>query len=192
MKDRLGVLLKAWRIRAVLPHVSGELLDIGCGTNDLVRAYGHGVGVDVNAWEKVDVLVEDSAHLPFEAEQFDTVTIVAALNHISNRREVLAEAHRVLRPGGRLVTTMIPPTISALWHLLRHPWDADQKQRGMKQGEVYGLTRRRVRDLLGEAGFHVVREKRFMLGVNCLTAARKEPVARPQATPHGRDTQPKR
>ena len=34
------------RIRAVLPRVRGRLLDIGCGTNELVRRYGNGVGVD--------------------------------------------------------------------------------------------------------------------------------------------------
>lgn len=181
MKDRLGELLKAWRIRAVLPHVAGELLDVGCGTNDLVRAYGRGVGVDVYAWENVDVVVEDSAQLPFESERFDTVTIVAALNHIPNRREVLAEVHRVLRPGGRLVLTMIPPRISAVWHLLRRPWDADQHDRGMKQGEVYGLTQRRVRELLAETGFRVARQRRFMLGVNCLTTAHKEPLTQPRA-----------
>lgn len=173
MKDRLGELLKTWRIRAVLPHVSGELLDIGCGTNDLVRAYGRGVGVDVYPWENVDLVVEDTSKLPFEAQRFDTVTIVAALNHIPNRQAVLAEVHRVLRPGGRLVVTMIPPRLSAVWHFFRHPWDADQKDRGMKEGEVYGLTQRRVRELLAEAGFRVAAEKRFMLGINCLTVACK-------------------
>ena len=86
MKDSLGSCLLQWRIQAVRSHVSGRLLDIGCGTNSLVRCYqGEGVGVDVHQWGDVDLLVEDSAELPFGDAQFDTVTIIAALNHIPNR-----------------------------------------------------------------------------------------------------------
>ncbi len=157
----------------MLPHVSGRLLDIGCGPNRLVRSYGNGVGVDVHDWGDVDVLVEDTAHLPFPDESFDTASVIAALNHIPNRQEVLRETRRVLRPGGRLITTMIPPGISRLWHFLRRPWDADQQERGMKPGEVYGLTRGQMTDLLTSCGFVVEYCRPFMLRVNRLTLSRK-------------------
>ena len=174
MKDRLGRALYDWRLRVVRPHVAGRLLDIGCGANELVRGHAPGgVGVDVHQWGDVDVVVDDSAHLPFAGGEFDTVTIIAALNHIPNRADVLGEARRVLRPGGRLITTMIPPGISTLWHRLRRSSDADQTERGMKPGEVYGLTSRDVRRLITEAGFEIVLERRFMLGINRLTVARK-------------------
>ena len=174
MKDSLGSFLLQWRIQAVRPHVSGRLLDIGCGTNSLVRCYqGEGVGVDVHQWGDVDLLVEDSAGLPFGDAQFDTVTIIAALNHIPNRGDVLKEAHRVLGEHGTLVVTMIPPRVSKVWHLLRKPWDVDQTERGMKDGEVYGLTAPQVRRLLESSGFEVFLERRFMLRVNCITVARK-------------------
>ncbi|MFW6154377.1 MAG: class I SAM-dependent methyltransferase [Planctomycetota bacterium] len=170
MLDRLGRRLTAWRIRAVLPWVRGRLLDIGCGTNGLVGAYaGDGVGVDVHPWPGVDRVVEDSAHLPFETGAFSTVTILAALNHIPNRREVLAEARRLLGDGGRIIITMIPPRISRLWHTLRRPWDCDQGERGMKDGEVFGLSGAEVRDLLIDAGFAIEATRRFMLGINCVT-----------------------
>lgn len=177
MKDPLGKVLMRWRIGAVRPHLAGRLLDIGCGTNQLVRAHGQGVGVDVFPWEGADLVVDDTAHLPFADGEFATVTIIAALNHIPNRREVLREAHRLLEPGGRIVLTMIPPRISALWHALRRPWDHDQTERGMQPGEVYGLTPTAMRALLAEAGFVVEREQRFMLGVNRVTIARKPAAA---------------
>jgi SAM-dependent methyltransferase len=174
MKDRLGKVLLEWRIKTVLPHIQGRLLDIGCGTNQLVRAYkGEGVGVDVYQWEGVDYVVDNTANLPFQNQEFDTVTIIASLNHIPNRQDVLIEAHRVLKENGRVIITMIPPHISEIWHILRKPWDADQHERGMKEGEVYGLTKKEVISLLEQAGFQIDRESGFMLGINRLTIARK-------------------
>lgn len=173
MNDRLGRTLLRWRTRTVLPHVRGRLLDIGCGSNHLVRQYGDGVGVDVHQWGDVDLVVPDTAHLPYESGSFDTVTVVAALNHIPNRERVLREAWRVLCPGGRIVITMIPPRISQVWHFVRRRWDADQSERGMKAGETWGLSPARVVELLSEAGFRVVHERPFMLRVNRLTVAEK-------------------
>ena len=72
--------------------IEGYLLDIGCGTNELVKKYqGKGIGVDVYQWGEVDVVVENTANLSFDEQTFDTVTIIAALNHIPNREEVLME-----------------------------------------------------------------------------------------------------
>lgn len=173
MKDALGHYLEQWRIREALPHIRGRLLDLGCGLNHLVRRYGDGLGADVYQWGDVDVVLSNAGSLPFEAEAFDTVTILAALNHIPNRAAALREACRVLRPGGRLVMTMIPPTLSRIWHRLRRPWDPDQTERGMKEGEVWGLTRRQVHKLLNDAGFRIILQRSFMLGVNLLTVGQK-------------------
>ena len=68
---------------------------------------------------------------------------------------------------------MIPPAISKVWHFLRKPWDVDQTERGMKDGEVYGLTAAQVSRLLESSGFEVLLERRFMLKVNSVTVARK-------------------
>jgi len=173
MKDALGKYLVNWRVRVVLSYVKGRLLDIGCGTNGLVRVYGSGVGVDVYQWGTVDIVVENSAHLPFEDESFDTVTIIAALNHIPNRKEVLKGVHRLLRIDGRLIVTSIPPHVSRVWHFLRRPWDVDQKERGMVSGEVYGHTRKEIQSLLEEAHFEIILQKSFMSHINCITVAKK-------------------
>lgn len=168
MNDCVGRKLEAMRIQTVLPFIKGRLLDIGCGMNRLVRTYGNGVGVDVHNWGNVDYVVEDSAKLPFDAASFDTVTIIAALNHIPNREEVLKECGRVLKPDGRLVITMITPRVSALWHLLRAPWDADQQERGMVEGEVYGFTAKQLIGLAQAQGFTLLTREKFMLQLNSI------------------------
>ena len=49
--------------------------------------------------------VDGSTGLPFDAESFDAVMCIDAINHLPDRRMVLAEWHRVLKLGGRLVFT---------------------------------------------------------------------------------------
>jgi SAM-dependent methyltransferase len=171
--DWLGNYLYRWRIRTVLPHVSGALLDLACGTNELIKAYGSGVGVDRYPSGEVDVAIEDAARLPFDDNTFDTVTILAALNHIPNRAEALGEVYRVLKPNGTLVVTMIPPWTSRIWHRVRGEADRDQAERDWAPGEVYGLTRSSTRQLLMNAGFRDVRQHGFMFGINTLTLSVK-------------------
>lgn len=179
MKDAVGIMLMRWRNRVVLPFLQGDVLDVGCGTNTLVREYrrcypdSRAVGVDAYPWDGVDLCIQDAGNLPFEDEAFDTVACIAAFNHIPNRREFLHEAARLLRPNGKLVLTMIPPGISAVWHRIRSPWDADQHERGMEEGEVYGFTVAGMREVLESSRFVVGGITRFMLGINCLYVATK-------------------
>jgi SAM-dependent methyltransferase len=161
------------RRAVVLRHARGRLLDVGCGDNRLVREYGDGIGVDVYNWGDVDILIEDAGKLPFDDNSFDTVSFVACLNHIPNREEALREAYRVLRPGGLVLITMIPPLISVVWHRIVYKYDTDQSERGMKEGEVYGLTASRIVQLLRTCGFEYKRRVRFVFGLNNLYIALK-------------------
>ena len=157
--------LESWRRKKVLPYIRGRLLDVGCGFNNLVRSYsGPGIGVDVFPWPGIDVRIGDAAHLPFGPESFDTVTIIAALNHIPNRDFALREMRRVLRPGGRLVLTMIGPLTGVIAHLL---FRQDEHVRGgMVEGERQGLRRRDVHRALSAAGFTLTHAESFQLGLN--------------------------
>ena len=175
MKDKLGTILQGWRKKEILPCIEGKFLDIGCGANEIVRSYsGEGIGVDVYQWGDVDIIVKNTAELPFKNKTFDTVSIVAALNHIPNRRNVLKEIHRILKDDGKIIITTLAPKRSRLWHAIRKPWDADQKERGMKKGEVYGFTDKEVKNLLSEADFELTFKKKFMLGMNNLTIGKKK------------------
>ena len=163
--------LEAWRLRVVRPLVQGRLLDLACGYNNLVRSHGHGVGADVFPWEGIDVRIGDAALLPFRSGSFDTVSVVAALNHIPDRTGALLEVMRVLRPGGLFLATMIGPWTGHVAHLLFH---RDEHTRGgMQPGELDGLRPREMRALLREAGMEPVREVLFQLGLNRLYVARK-------------------
>jgi ubiquinone/menaquinone biosynthesis C-methylase UbiE len=96
-----------------------ELLEVGCGTGAVCRylttlpAAGHVTGVDpsplfvARARElalglPADFMTGDGRALDFEDASFDAVVFHTALCHMPECERALAEAHRVLRPGGRL------------------------------------------------------------------------------------------
>ncbi|HST07849.1 MAG TPA: methyltransferase domain-containing protein [Gemmatimonadaceae bacterium] len=163
--------LEPWRHRVVLPFIRGQFLDLACGYNNLTRAHGSGVGADVFPWEGIQVRIGDAANLPFRDSSFDTVSVVAALNHIPNREGTLREVIRVLRPRGLFLATMIGPWTGHLAHqFFRH----DEAQRGgMREGELHGISPSGMRALLRRAGFELVREVPFQLRLNRLYVARK-------------------
>lgn len=159
--------LEEERLSAVLPHLRGRLLDIGAGTNSLVNTYGNGVGVDVHDWGGGALVVEDSARLPFADESFDTITCIAALNHVPNREAMLREARRLIMPAGRLVITMINPILGGVGHALW--WYSEDKHRGgMEEGEVGGLWPSTVMQLCTRSGFELVMRQRFVYWMNHL------------------------
>jgi len=94
-------------------------MDLACGDNRLVKKYGSGVGVDIVHYQNVDVVCPDLSVLPFVDSEFDTVTILAALNYFENPVAVLREVHRVLSPGGTLIVTFLNRRVSRLWHRIR-------------------------------------------------------------------------
>jgi len=53
-----------------------------------------------------EFLVADAAEqLPFSNAAFDAITCIDAINHLSDRRHVIAESARLLKQGGRLLFT---------------------------------------------------------------------------------------
>ncbi len=162
--------LEKQRLQAVLPLCRGKLLDVGCGGNNLVRNYGsEGIGVDVHDWPGVDVVVEDSAHLDcFQAEEFDTVTFLACLNHIPYREEALKEAWRLLKPGGRIIITMISRGLGEFWHKITSPFWGEDKKREIDPGEAGGLDRTEVEELLKHTDFVLLETHHFELRLNTI------------------------
>lgn len=104
---------------------SDRVLDMGCGTGVLTRriadrletaAGGWSVGIDAaarmievarkkRASEKCRFEVMAAEDLAFEAASFDAVVSSLFFHHVplDLKQKALAEAYRVLKPGGRLV-----------------------------------------------------------------------------------------
>lgn len=99
----------------------GDLLDIGTGTGRIVKALapqvGRAVGVDLShemltvaranlerdQIRNCAVRHGDMYRLPMESGSFDAVTIHQVLHFAERPAAVIAEASRLLRPGGQLI-----------------------------------------------------------------------------------------
>lgn len=178
--EKLGFTsLRQERFNICLKHVKDRVLDIGCSSNQFIHIYKNktrtnSVGVDTFKWKGADIVC-DTTKLPFKDNTFDTVTIIASLNHISKREKVLKEAYRVLRPDGRILVTMINPIISRISHtIVRKRFDFDQKERGgIKKGEVFGFWPKEVISYLSGAGFLEIKKIPFIYGLNNLYIGKK-------------------
>jgi SAM-dependent methyltransferase len=114
------------RFLELVPPPGHGTLDLGCGEGRVGRRLaeqGHRmVGVDVSALLVAlardaggyDLVLEaDAAALPFEDECFDVVVAFMSLQDIDDMQAAVAEAARVLEPGGRIVAAITHPTSTA-------------------------------------------------------------------------------
>jgi len=67
---------------------------------------------------RIEPLCADALRLPFGAGVFDLVTMAFGLRNISPPEGALAEARRVLRPGGRLVVLEFALPARGVWRRL--------------------------------------------------------------------------
>jgi SAM-dependent methyltransferase len=176
----LGVTpLSEERFKAVRPFLRGTVLDLGCGTNRLIKEYrekgGRGAGADLVGNPDADVVIAAGEGLPFQEQSFDTILLLASLNHIPDRQYVLGECFRCLAPGGRIVITMLDRIVGTVGHFV---WgllgsDADLKHREKSNGELMGMSREEVYRALNQAGFRNVRHHSFAFRLNNLYVAEK-------------------
>ncbi len=124
-------------------HVSDgdDLLDIGTGTGSILELVGDtvssAVGVDLSremlsiaraALDRADlrncqVRQADMYQLPFAGDRFDAATMHMVLHYAENPERAIAEAARVLRPGGRLVIVdLAPHSMNSLAEEHAHRW----------------------------------------------------------------------
>jgi len=162
------------RVIMALKHAKGRLLDIGCGANNFVRSYGNGIGVDVAKWDGCDLVVADTAQLPFEDKSFDTISYLACLNHIPNRNDAVKEAARLLKDDGQIIITMITPKLGTFIHWLRFKNDPDNQERHIDhEDELMGMSHEHTKSILKDAGFTKIEQKGFVFGLNNIYIAKR-------------------
>ena len=132
-------LWKAFTIEMSGVRAGGRVLDIAGGSGDLARAFARRVGPTGEVWLTdinramlavgrdrllddgmvIPVAQCDAERLPFPADRFDCATVAFGLRNMTHKDRALAEMHRVLKPGGRLLVL----EFSKVWKPLEKPYD---------------------------------------------------------------------
>lgn len=117
---------KGWRkkvVRLVKKENPKLVLDVATGTADLAIALSKShpdkiIGIDISAGmlevgrkkiakkglsQMITLEQADSEDLPFPDNHFDAITVAFGVRNFEHLEKGLAEMHRVLRPGGKLL-----------------------------------------------------------------------------------------
>ena len=114
---------KRYTITVANPQPGQQVLDIAGGTGDLSLAFARKVGptgrvvhTDINEamlregrsrlldlGVVLPTMVCDAEKLPFANESFDFVSVAFGLRNMTHKELALAEMHRTLKPGGKLL-----------------------------------------------------------------------------------------
>jgi SAM-dependent methyltransferase len=112
-KHELAYISELLALRPFVPW-EGWGIEIGVGSGRFAAPLGVQVGVDPSpamlghaAARGIEVVEGVAEHLPFADGSFDHALVVTTLCFVDSPARMLAEARRVLKPGGRLVIGFI-------------------------------------------------------------------------------------
>lgn len=187
---RMSAALKA--IRTSL-HGS-EILDVGCGSYPLflIKApFTRKVGVDqlvpgampaipgaipgaILGPEILQLSLNGEVRLPFPDASFSCVSSLAVIEHLdpAGLPALMAEIHRVLKPGGQFVLTTPHGFAGGILRLMARLGLVSKEEIEEHKSLFY---HRHIRDLLAAGGFPArkTRVRGFLLGLNILAVADK-------------------
>jgi SAM-dependent methyltransferase len=161
-RNFLGILKTLERI---VPS-RGALFDAGAASGlflSLARGRGWSVaGVEAGAWliayakKKYGLALTHGAFedLPSAAGPYRVVTMIDILEHLADPRLAVAKAYDILAPGG--ILCLVTPDIHSLAARL-----AGKRWWHLRPGHVAFFSAKSLSALLGNAGFTIVRRKRY-------------------------------
>jgi dolichol-phosphate mannosyltransferase len=158
---------------------AGRTLDIGCGSSRILLSMPAAIGVDLSHWKlrwlrpHHPSLAEARAEsLPFRDGSFPAVVCSQVLQYVSEPDRALAEAWRVLKPGGVLVIG-IPDHGRWTWRLLERMYLKILPFTRRPYGHPF--TRKRLEAELRRSGFEI--ERCRYIGHSELIVRARKPAA---------------
>lgn len=186
MADQISGLLSPWlraqRIAAARPYLSGRVLDFGCGTGELVHHIGREryVGLDIDEPSLAEAR-RRFPEVPFLRElepsmgelqalgPFDTIVGLAVIEHLPEPARVLERLRTLLSPTGQIVLTTPHPLFEVVH---RAGATLGLFSREAKEEHEQLLDRQALEAMAAQAGLFLACYRRFLFGANQLALLR--------------------
>jgi SAM-dependent methyltransferase len=144
-------------ISALAPHMSGNILDVGCGQKPYQHLFSdsHYIGLELDTSEnrknkKADFFY-DGFTFPFDDGVFDGVVMNQVFEHVFNPEYFLDEVNKVLRDDGKLLMTV--PFV----------WDEHEQPSDFARYSSFGL-----RALLERHGFSIIEHHKSIADIRVI------------------------
>ena len=194
-------LWKSALIDWMAPRPHQHLIDLAGGTGDISLRFmraggGSAVISDINRAmlsagrrrrdiakynDRLGWCVGNAESLPFTSARADRITIAFGLRNVTDREAAIAEAHRVLKPGGRFLCLEFSQVNSAVLARAYDAWsfnvlprlgqmvagDADSYRYLVESIRTFP-TPEVLADMFAGAGFAQVRVRRLSAGIACI------------------------
>ena len=147
--DKLATIYDAWydedgrllfesevrAVREILPDLPKPWLEVGVGSGRFAQALGIDTGLEpstklaeIARGRGIDVYYGKGEHVPFDKETFGTVFLIVTICFVKAPLDVLKEAYRILKPGGKVVLGLV---------LKESPWGKLYTEAKMKGHRFY-------------------------------------------------------
>lgn len=163
----VGPTVAGMRYSLAAKYACGDILDIGCGKGGFreklssrARSY---TGVDRRNTFPVGRFIQADVEKEQLEGQYDTVAMLAVLEHLNDPQFALRQIHSVLRPGGLLLLST--PTKLGDW-IVRFIVNR-------RIGHVKIYNKGVLTSLLASEGFEILLYRTFEVGCNQFVVAKR-------------------
>ncbi len=181
---RTNLIQRVWHrrrlqcISGLISKTNGRVLDIGCDGVTLTEAVAakagtkEVVGIDISEGAvtyskrkhpEFHLAVGHGEELPFRGAAFDMIICLEVLEHVEHPDKLLSEMKRCLKKAG--YGLVVVPTETPLFRLLWFLWTRFGKGKVWRHAHVQDFPGGVLKSLVKEAGFQVVGDSVFMLGM---------------------------
>lgn len=188
----LNQYLQKKRSVMVSEYASGVILDVGCGPAEIVRYLRNEnqisyVGIDTNKemieklkrkYPSLNFYLVDVDHddlpSPVSNSKFDTILLIAVIEHLKCPERLLRKASELLNYNGKLIVTTATPNGEHVHNILAiFGITSREAVREHKSAARSAYSFQAMSDLILPFGFQVEAYRKFEFGLNQMVVFRK-------------------
>jgi len=176
----LSPFIKRQRLAMVAPYVQGDVLELGCGPGIALQLWADRITSYTGVDYRPDLITQLQRKYPAHTfytrnldddqldlgRQFDTILMIALVEHIYNQKHLMQQAAALLRPTGSIIITTPTPWGNDIVHRIGARLGLFSQ--GAADDHVTIYNRHRFEIMSKDIGLQIQKYRRFQLGCNQL------------------------